>query len=336
MKLPQWLITGMVTMMLAGCGEQSASAPPANVAVNPNAKRLALVQLSDVGITEGADKDILQGLAESGMTEGTDFTIMRMSAQSDLPTLMSLVDNAVMQGADLIIPLQPQTLQACLTRKVTLPTVFHLAAAPFRLGAGTTDTDHAANLTGSYMLDPLVAFDTFCAMLRAANPQLTRLATLCDPGSIPSSSYVESLTAAAARRGFTVASVPVTEPIALLPAVAALLDRKPEAIVLVPFTALDDNPELLIKRAAEQGIPCIGTIEYHARCGAPLTIGVDCHEGGVLAGKMIARILRGENPQDIPFHEMGTLLYYQDDARAQACGLALPAQYAPLRRQLNP
>ncbi|HNW93621.1 MAG TPA: ABC transporter substrate binding protein, partial [bacterium] len=284
----------LLALLLAGCSQAPAHGPAAGP------KKIVLITLSDIGIAAGADSVILQTLRESGLQADSDFILTCQSAQGELAALPMLVDNAVATGADMLIPLQQQTLQACLARKVTLPVVFHLVAEPVSLGVGESDTVHLANYTGAYLIPPEIAFDGFVKLLLATKPAYRTLGTLYTPALPSSVTYRDGLTASAAKCGVAVTAVPLDDRAGIIPAIDALLARRPDAIVLVSGTPLDDNTGLLMQRADAAGIPVIGTIPDHIRTGAALVMCVDHAEGSRAVGRMVARILRGESPGVIP------------------------------------
>src|SRR5262249_57914490 len=62
----------------------------------------------------------------------------------------------------------------------------------------------------------------------------------------------------------------------------------------------------IIKVAKEKKIPVFSPSPFEIMKGATAALYPDFQEGGVVAGKMIARILRGESPAKIPFYRLQT------------------------------
>ena len=84
------------------------------------------------------------------MEAGRDYELKISSAQGDLATLPSLIDAAIDAKARVIVTLQDATLQAAVQRAKSVPIVFNLLSDPFAAGAGTSDSNHLANITGVY------------------------------------------------------------------------------------------------------------------------------------------------------------------------------------------
>ena len=60
--------------------------------------------------------------------------------------------------------------------------------------------------------------------------------------------------------------------------------------------------------------------------GACAAMGWDFYEMGYEAGQLVARVLRGENPEDIPFHYMEHVLLYLNLLNAQKQGVNFPSK----------
>jgi putative ABC transport system substrate-binding protein len=82
--------------------------------------------------------------------------------------------------------------------------------------------------------------------------------------------------------------------------------------------------EILIKAANECKIPVFSPAPFEVLHGAVASFFPDFQEGGVEAGKMIARILKGESPGKIPFYQLKTAKLAVNPASAGKAGVSLP------------
>ena len=125
----------------------SAAAGAAGAAAVPV---IAIIRAADWIGSEWSEDALKVGLQESDLEQGRDYEFKISSAQGDLATLPSLIDAAVDAKAKVIVTLQDETLQAAVQRVKTLPIVFNILSDPFAAGAGTSDSNHLANITGVY------------------------------------------------------------------------------------------------------------------------------------------------------------------------------------------
>ena len=141
------LVGGLAAACAKG-GDQGAGAKADSAAAAP--KTVAIIRAADWIGAEWSENALRVGLSEEGMEQGRDYVFKSSSAQGDLATLPSLVDAAVDQKVAVIVTLQDETLKAAVERVKDVPIVFHVLADPFAAGAGTSDSNHAANVTGVY------------------------------------------------------------------------------------------------------------------------------------------------------------------------------------------
>ena len=111
---------------------------------------IAIIRAADWIGSEWSEDALKVGLQESDLERGRDYEFKISSAQGDLATLPSLIDAAVDAKAKVIVTLQDETLQAAVQRVKTVPIVFNILSDPFAAGAGTSDSNHLANITGVY------------------------------------------------------------------------------------------------------------------------------------------------------------------------------------------
>ena len=86
--------------------------------------------------------------------DGRDFKINYRNAQGDIATLNSICDEMNGDDTDLVIAFTTTALQAALRKIDRKPLLFALVLDPFAAGAGKSDTDHRANVTGVYLAFP--------------------------------------------------------------------------------------------------------------------------------------------------------------------------------------
>jgi len=80
----------------------------------------------------------------------------------------------------------------------------------------------------------------------------------------------------------------------------------------------------LIKVAKECKVPVFSPAPFEVMQGAIASFYPDFQEGGVVAGKMIARVLKGESPGTIPFYRLVTTKIAVNPAEAGKMGVTVP------------
>jgi len=306
----------------APAGDQ---APPAASAAAAGAKPLiALIRAADWMGSEWGEDAIKVGLLESDMQAGQDYDLKISSAQGDLATLPSLIDAAIDAKARVIVTLQDATLQAAVRRAKSVPIVFDLLSDPFAAGAGTSDSNHLPNITGVYSPgfgDPEQARRV--DLIRRIVPKARKIGVLFSPEEQLSVIFKDRMTKAAQKAGLQVTAVPVGNIGEVGEATRSLCGQKVDAIELYGNVAHAGFASL-IKVARECRIPVFSPAPFEVMQGAVASFFQDFQEGGAEAGKMIARVLKGESPASIPFYRLQTTKVVVNPAGAGKVGITLP------------
>ena len=291
-----------VVAALTGCGEKKPAAAPA-----AQAKPLvAMIRAADWMGSEWSEDAIKFGLSEAGLEEGRDYELKVSSAQGDIATLPNLIDQARDAKAKVIVALQDATLQVAVQRVKDTPVVFHLLSDPFAIGAGTSDSNHLANITGVYAPgfgDP--EQERRVDLIRRTLPKARKLGILFSPDEALSVTLKDKMTAAAKKAGMQVAEQGIANIGETGQATQALVAQKVDAIEIYGNAAHTAFASILQITKAKK-VPVFSSSPFEVMRGAVAAFYPDFQEGGVEAGKMVGRILKGESPAGIPFYQVKT------------------------------
>jgi ABC-type uncharacterized transport system substrate-binding protein len=304
-----WALAAMLAA--AACGKtgeagKSAEGAASDAAAGQSVPVIAIIRAADWIGSEWSEDALKVGLQESELEQGRDYEFKVSSAQGDLATLPSLIDAAVDAKAKVIVTLQDETLQAAVQRVKTTPIVFNILSDPFAAGAGTSDSNHLANITGVYSPgfgDPEQTKRV--ELIKRIVPKAKRVGILFSPGEPLSVGLKDRMTVAAKKAGLTVEAVPINSVSEGTEAASAIVGRKVDAIEIYG-NAAHGAFESIIQVAREHKVPVFSPSPFEILKGATAALYPDFQEGGVEAGKMIGRILKGESPGAIPFFRLQT------------------------------
>jgi ABC-type uncharacterized transport system substrate-binding protein len=304
-----WALAAMLAA--AACGKtgeagKSAEGAASDAASGQSVPVISIIRAADWIGSEWSEDALKVGLQESELEQGRDYEFKISSAQGDLATLPSLIDAAVDAKAKVIVTLQDETLQAAVQRVKTQPIVFNILSDPFAAGAGTSDSNHLANITGVYSPgfgDPEQTKRV--ELIKRVVPKARRVGILFSPGEPLSVGLKDRMTTAAKKAGLAVEAVPINSVSEGTEATAALVGKKVDAIEIYG-NAAHGAFESIIQVARERKVPVFSPSPFEILKGATAALYPDFQEGGVEAGKMIGRILKGESPSAIPFFRLQT------------------------------
>lgn len=296
---------------VAGSSATAASSAASGVPV------IALVRAADWIGSEWSEDAIRVGLQEEGMNEGRDYQFKVLSAQGDLATLPGLMDAALDAKAKVIVTLQDPTLKAAVRRVKDTPIVFHVLSDPFAAGAGTTDSNHLANVTGVYAPgfgDP--EQEKRIALIKRVVPGAKRVGVLFSPDEPYAVAMKDKMIATGRKNGVEVVGIPVATVNDGAEAAASAVGRRVQAIEIFGNTAHAAFPAI-IKAANDANVPVFSPSPFEMLKGARAAVYPDFAEGGIVAGHMIGRIMKGESAGRIPFHRLETTKEQVNAPRSQ-------------------
>ena len=270
--------------------------------------------------SDEVERGMREGLA-SRLAEGRDYTVTVRNAQGDMPTLSGIVDAALSDDADLILTLSTPTLQAAVQRVKTIPIVFSFSSNPIGAGAGTSYEEHLPNVTG---VPTVSAYEEVMRLIRELLPQARRLGTLVVPSEVNSVFSTKQAVEVAAKHGFEFVTLPVNTSSDVSDATLALLahgstpSARWGAISPSPASPASCGPP------SRRAIPVFGFLTSDAKNGAVAVAARDFYESGREAGLMAARVIQGESPANIPFHEVEGAKLIVNLAAAKMAGIVVP------------
>lgn len=270
---------------------------------------------------EEALHGIRDGLAESGLVEGRDYTLAVGSAQGDMATLSSMLDGVASDGTDLVLTLSTPTLQTALQKVRRIPIVFTFVANPLLVGAGRSDDDHLANVTGVYTVGP---YAEMIDLIAESFPTWKRVGTLFAPAEVNSVYNKDLFTTAATARGITVEAIAANSPGELADAALALAARPIDAIVQISDNQSFGGFSAIARAGGRAGKPVVGFTTSAIEQGAVFTLALDFHQAGRDAALKAAQVMRGTSPGSIPFSRPSRKALVVSLPNARAANLTIP------------
>ncbi len=276
------------------------------------------VEISDV---EETRKGVLEGFQESGLRKGIDYTITVQNAQGDMPTVNLMIDNALSQGADMIVTLSTPTLQAAIQRAKNIPVIFTFCASGVAAGAGRTNEDHLPNITGVYALPD---YDKMLLMFKEVMPNARKIGTLFVPAESNSVLHNQYLRDEAKKLGLELVSIAANTSTDVPDAALALATSGVDAIVQIPGNLTAVAFTSIAKAANQSRIPIFAFQTIQADEGAAVVLAKDYYDFGYEAAQLAYRVMRGENPKYMPFVGLDANKLIINLQAARLSGLQIP------------
>ena len=283
--------------------------------------KIGVVQLTDNGLLNITRDSLVKELGAIGYQDGQNCAIMLENANGDLPTVNSIIDKFLQEKVDIVVTISTGCTQAAINKIKNRPIVFATVADPFIIGAGKSETDHVANVTGVYGPVPM---DKTMEVVRKILPGKLTIGAIWDSAQANSIFNVENLQKAAqAYDEVTFAGTTITSSAEVYEAALYLAQKGIGAFVLPPDNIVYSAFESVVKAAKTRNIPVFTGDVERLGDGALVVVGFDYTSSGIQAAHLVDRVLKGESPRNIPFEQYRNLTFGIDLEAAKEIGISI-------------
>jgi putative ABC transport system substrate-binding protein len=260
------------------------------------------------------------GLQDEGYAEGQHCRIDYLSPKTEADAV-KLAQTLVRANVDVIHASAYVAIRAAQKATSSIPIVAHdYETDPVAAGFVATLARPGGNITGMFLDLPEIA-GKLLELLQAALPGLRRIVALWDP--LTARAQVVAVEGAARTLGIEV-QIAEARAGTMDQAVRAAVDRKASALVVLGSPVIGAEFPKLAEVTTASRLPTIALLPAFARVGGFMAYGPDAPEQYRQEGRMIAKILRGARPADLPV-ERPTKFYFLINLKAaRALGFTIP------------
>jgi len=242
-----------------------------------------------------------KGLAELGWTTGRNLQTDIRWAGNDVNLMQKFARELVALKPSLILAFGTPVTAALQRETRTIPIVFAIVSDPVGEGFVASLAHPGGNITGFHNSETSIGGKWFELLAQVA-PVLKRVAMIYNPDTAPGhGKYYMSDFDAAAHLSQVTPMPAAVHSVADLEAVVANLGSEPGGgfIAMADFFLLN-NRETMIAAAAQNRVPAIYPWREATAAGGLVSYGPDLEDIVRRAAPYVDRILRGENPADLP------------------------------------
>jgi putative ABC transport system substrate-binding protein len=265
-----------------------------------------------------------QGLNEAGFVEGRNVAIEYRWAEGRYDRLPGLADDLVRQRVSVMVA---TTTPAVLTAKAattTIPIVFSTGVDPVKTGLVASLNRPGGNVTGVSILTVELGAKQL-ELLHELVPSANVIALLVNPTDpvIAETLSKDLQTAARAIRQQILVVTASTER-DIDTAFTTLVQQKVGALVVGNDPFFNARPDQLVALAARHAVPTIYPFREFAAAGGLMSYGTSLTDAYRLVGAYTGRILKGEQPADLPVQQSTKVEFAINLETAKMLGLTFP------------
>jgi putative ABC transport system substrate-binding protein len=241
-----------------------------------------------------------QGLQQLGWIDGRNVRIIARWGAGDADRIRSSAAELVAIAPDVILATSSPALAASQHATRTVPIVFTSVVDP--VGGGFVDslTRPGGNTTGFALFEYGLS-GKWLEILKQIAPGVTRAAVLRDAATTRTAAgQSDAIQAVAPSLGVELSPAVVRDAHEIERAVTTFAAGSNDGLVVIgsPLTAI--HRDLIVALAAQHRLPAVYPFRYFATRGGLISYGPDSIEPYRRAAGYVDRILRGEQPTNLP------------------------------------
>jgi putative ABC transport system substrate-binding protein len=267
---------------------------------------------------------IRQGLSDTGFVEGRNVSIEYRWAEGNYARLAALAADLVGRQVAVIVTIGGDVAAlAAKAATATLPVVFTVATDPVRSGLVSSLHRPGGNLTGSSGFQAEMEPKRL-ELLRELRPDATTIGVLVNPKVAYIDAQISDIRSAAASIGREIVILNASTIAEIDAAFATLRQMRADALSVAIDAFFFDRATQIVVLAARHAVPALYFRREFAAVGGLMSYGANADEGYRVLGVYAGRILKGEQPGDLPIQLPTKFEMVINSSTARALGLAVP------------
>src|SRR5262245_55860314 len=266
-----------------------------------------------------------QGLKGTGYVEGENAAIEYRWADGDNKRLPALAAELVQRRVAVIVTAggTPSAL-AAKAATTTVPIVFGIGADPVEVGLIASLNRPGGNVTGVTSLNVEIG-PKRVELLHELLPSAATIALLVNPTSPRlAEQFSHAMEEAARALGLQTRVLHASSERDFDTVFASLAQLHADALIISPDTFFTAESQELAARALSQGVPAFYQYRPFAEAGGLVSYGSSETEYYRMVGAYAGKVLRGENPAELPVQQATKVELIINLKTAKTLGIAVP------------
>lgn len=326
-RFSQNLLVASICLSAFGCSQPSqntteqasTNASSQTPIASTDTKTVAITAIVEHPALDAVRQGVLEQLATDGFKEGQNLKVTFQSAQGNTATAGQIAKQFVADNPDVIVAIATPSAQSVVATTKSIPVVFSAVTDPVDAKLVPSWEASGTNVTGGSDLLPL---DPQIELMKKVLPTVKNVGYVYSPGEINSTVVLKQLEEKLKPMGINIVPTPAQRSTDI-PQATRSLQGKVDMI----YTSLDNNVvsayEALYQAAKEIKVPLVASDTGSVARGAVAALGVNYKTLGQETGKIVTRILKGEQAGSIKPVTMEKLDLYLSPKHAQELGITL-------------
>jgi ABC-type uncharacterized transport system substrate-binding protein len=264
-----------------------------------------------------------QGLRELGYVEGQNIALEFRSSEAKPERLPDLAAELVRLKVDVIVTSSTPAIQAVKQATRTIPIVMAFSGDPVGTGIVASLAKPGGNITGLSDIGPEISGKQL-ELLKEAFPTISRVAFFLNPSNQGNRLRLKVAEEMAGELKMQIQSLEVRSANDLEKAFSAISKREPQALMTVRDPVINTNQARILEFAVEKRLPTMHMDSGPVEAGGLMSYGPNVPDLFRRAAAYVDKILKGQNPADLPVQRPTKFELIINLKTAQQIGLTIP------------
>jgi putative tryptophan/tyrosine transport system substrate-binding protein len=271
----------------------------------------------------------LETLQRLGWTDGRNVRFDYRWSVSDPAREKAAAAELVRSTPDVIVTSGPTMLAEVQRLTSTIPIVFTQVSDPLGTGFVTSLARPGGNVSGFQNFESAMG-GKWLGLLKEATPNMRRVAMLFGSDAVPNVAFLRAAETLAPSLDIQLTAIDIHGGDETERAIATFASQPDSGLIVLPHPSTVSNRASIILSAARHRLPAVYPYRYFAAEGGLMSYGPDQVEQWRGAATYVDRILRGQNPGELPVQAPTKYELVVNLKTARVLGLNIPPAF-PLR-----
>jgi putative tryptophan/tyrosine transport system substrate-binding protein len=265
-----------------------------------------------------------QGLSEAGFVEGQNVTVDYRWAEEHYDRLPAMATDLVNRHVAVIVATSTPAALAAKAATTTIPIIFETAADPVKLGFVASLNRPGGNVTGVTQLGEEV-LPKRLELLHELLPSARVMALLINPADpVLAEPQTRVVLSAAKTFGLELHVLRASSERDFDAVFAKLIELRAGGLVIGGSNVFTGHINQLAALTVRHAVPAIYQRREFAAAGGLMSYGSNIPDTHRIVGLYTGRILKGDNPANLPVQQASKVELYINFKTAKAFGLTVP------------
>jgi putative tryptophan/tyrosine transport system substrate-binding protein len=266
---------------------------------------------------------VVQALRDLGWVLDRNLHIDYRYSAGSSPQFDAQAAELVALAPDVLLANSTPATRALQQATGTIPIVFALVLDPVHSGLVPNLARPGGNVTGFTNFEPSMG-GKWLGLLKELAPGTRKVALIFNPRTAPYVGMVQSIEAAAPKYALAIGTRGVADASELETAIAAAGRERGSALVVFPDVFTTVNTKRIVTLAEQHRVPAIYPFRFFTVAGGLISYGIDTPDLFRRTAGYLDRVLKGENPGNLPVQAPNKFELALNLKTAKALGLTVP------------